>query len=379
VTTFNACVALAAFSLACSGVSNAADGAIDKPAVEKQIADVLRGVRDRAQLPGLAGAIVTSDGQCFSAVVGVRRTGSAVAVTPRDSWHLGSNTKAMTATLIGILIDDGKLKFESTVAEVFPELAPALPERMRAVTVEQLMNHQSGLPHDPADGWGRFMNGMSITDQRLAAVRAMASDAKMIEPGKTFAYSNWGYVVLGAMAERVTGRRWERLIRERVFAPLNMQHVGIGGMGTPGMIDQPWPHRNGKPMEQNGPGVDNPPVMAPAGEVHCPITEWAKYVANELRGFRGEPSLVSVETFRRLHTPAAGESYGGGWGGFPRSWARGTAYTHAGSNTMNFSVAWLAPVRGLAVMACTNEGEAAKPCDDAVGALIGIFEQLHVN
>jgi CubicO group peptidase (beta-lactamase class C family) len=333
-------------------------------------------VRDGANLPALAGAIVLPDGRCFSGVVGVRRTGSSVAATPRDSWHLGSNTKAMTATLIGILIDDGKLKFESTIAEIFPELAPGLPERMRGVTVEQLMNHRAGLPHDPTGGWGRFMDASSLTQQRLAAVRAIAGESKLIDPGTRFEYSNWGYVILSAMAEKVTGHRWERLIRERLFTPLGMQHVGIGGMGTPGMIDQPWPHRNGKPTDMNGPGVDNPPVMAAAGEVNCPITEWAKYVANELRGHRGEPNLLSSETFRRLHTPAPGETYAGGWGCVPRAWAKGLTYSHNGSNTMNFSVAWLAPTRGVAFLACTNEGEAGKPCDDAIGALLKIYSTL---
>jgi len=337
-----------------------------------KVVEALAPVRERANLPALAGAIVTSAGVLASGVVGLRKIGSNVAATLQDDWHLGSDTKAMTATLIGLLIDDGKLRFESTVADEFPDLASKLPETIRKTTVAQLLAHRAGLPRD-AD-WGPLSTKGSPMEQRLATVRAAGNAVLLATPGASFNYSNWGYVILGAMAERITGKPWEELMRQRVFGPLKMERVGFGGTGTRGQIDQPWPHVNGIPMSSNGPEVDLRPVLAPAGAVHCPISEWAKFIVNELKGLRGDPSLLSPETFKRLHTPAFGGVYAGGWGILERDWAKGTAYNHSGSNNMNYAIAWLAPKRNVAFLVCTNEGDAFNPCDETVHALLNLYE-----
>jgi CubicO group peptidase (beta-lactamase class C family) len=325
----------------------------------------------RAKLPAMAAAIVTSEGLAASGVVGVRKAGTEVAATLQDDWHLGSDTKAMTATLIGLLVDAGSLKFESTLAEVFPDLAASFPETVRGITVEQLLAHRAGLP--PNASWSALSAHGSLTDQRLEAVRVLGGTDLAASPGTSFHYSNWGYVVLGAIAERITGQSWEDLMRERVFKPLKMDPVGFGGTGTLGKIDQPWPHVNGEPRGSNGPLMDNPAVMAPAGGMHCPIGEWAKFIANELKGLRGQRSLLSKATFDRLHAPAFGENYAGGWICVPRGWAEGIAYNHGGSNTMNYALAWLAPNRDVAFLVCANDGNAAKPCDAAIGALLKLY------
>jgi CubicO group peptidase (beta-lactamase class C family) len=212
-----------------------------------------------------------------------------------------------------------------------------------------------------------------LMEQRLASVKAAGGVFSAVGSSNGYNYSNWGYVILGAIAERVTGTQWEDLMRLRIFAPLKMEHVGFGGTGTPGEIDQPWPHIDGKPLPTNGPKVDNPPVMAPAGAIHCSIGDWAKFISNELSGFRDKPSLLTPRTFERMHTPPLGGSYAGGWLSARRGWARGTAYNHAGSNTFNYAVAWLAPQRDVAFLICTNEGNASKPCDDAIGSLIKLY------
>ena len=95
---------------------------------DAQVAEVLEPIRASFGLPALVGAIVTSDGVISSGVVGIRMIGSNLAATIQDDWHLGSDTKAMAATLIGTLIDDGKLRFQSTIGEVFPDLSPELPD-----------------------------------------------------------------------------------------------------------------------------------------------------------------------------------------------------------------------------------------------------------
>ena len=154
--------------------------------------------------------------------------------------------------------------------------------------------------------------------------------------------------------------------------------AGFGGVGTPGKVDQPWGHtKKEKPVAGNGPKVDNPQVIGPAGVVHCTIEDWAKFIADQLRGEAGMKALLTKESYAFIHSPPFGGEYAYGWLIAQREWGGGTVLTHAGCNTMNYAVAWVAPKRGFAVLVCINQGddEAAKACDEAAGKLIGLYLQ----
>ena len=341
--------------------------------LNQQISDTLERVRTQFHLPALAGEILSSDQTLGAAVVGVRKIDLPIPATITDEWHLGSNGKAMTAMLIGYLIDTDKLNFETRVEEIFPELAGNMRPTFRAVTIEQLLRHKSGLPHDPQD-WDAYSSMGNPTQQRLAAVTDAGKADLATNPDIGAGYSNWGYVVLGAIAERVTGRPWEELMSKHIFEPLGMTSAGFGGLGTLGKVDQPWPHENGVPSPKNGPANDNPPVGGPAGTIHCSLADWGRFVQCELRGLKGHSAFLKQKTFDRLHTPNPGGEYAGGWLLVQRSWAKGTAYNHRGSNTMNFANVWIAPKLDVAFLVCTNEGDAAKATDAAVVALLHLYQ-----
>jgi len=299
----------------------------------------------------------------------VRKAGADAAVTADDLWHLGSNTKAMTATLAGMAVEAGRLRWDSTPGEVFPNAAGLAKSPLAGVTLMQLLTHRSGLP--PNLKW-RLMKDRGEVLREAAALKLKAA------PGTKFEYSNLGYVLAGHMLEAAFGDTWEDLMRGRLFRPLGMARAGFGGTGAKGEIDQPWPHlENGRPAPENGPAMDNPPVMGPAGVVHAPLVDWALFVAEHLRGAQGRGVLLKAETYRQLHTPPPGGAYAGGWGVVDRKWGGGTVLTHAGSNTMNKSVAWLAPKRDFAVLVCTNQGgdDTTKACDEAASALIRAREK----
>jgi CubicO group peptidase (beta-lactamase class C family) len=341
---------------------------------DKRIDGLLEPIRQKYNVPALASAIVTGQGLETIGAVGVRKVGTNIAVTVGDQWHLGSDTKAMTATLIGALVEEGKLKWEMTIEEAFPELVSLMSPALKKVTILQLLSHRAGLPANLP--WAFVPNKGTIREQRLAALK-MATSAKLVsEPGAKFFYSNLGYVIAGTMAEKAANTSWEELMKNMVFEPLGMKSVGYGGVGTPGQIDQPWGHMpDGKPVQANGPDVDNPPVLGPAGRVHCTLADWAKFIADQLRGARGEKALLKPDTYKKLQTPPFGGDYALGWLVTDRGWGGGAVLTHAGSNNMNLAVVWMAPLRDFAVLVVTNQGgeAAAKACDEAASALI----QLH--
>lgn len=334
----------------------------------------LEEVRVKHGLPGLGAALVSAEGCQAMAVCGVRKKGAKPVVTPQDAWHLGSNTKAMTSTLAALAVEEGRLRWDSTLGEVFPRQKDLKKSPLAGATLTHLLSHRSGLP--PNAMWGALMlaGGRDLRAQREAALELAARTPGLAAPGEKHEYSNFGYVLAGHMLEEVWQAPWEKLMRERLFKPLDIAHAGFGGLGTPGRPDQPWPHNGeGEPMPNNGPLVDNPAVLGPAGTVHMPLEDWSRFIAEHLAGRAGRGRLLKTQAaYEHLHTATQpGNPYAFGWIAVDRNWG-GRVLNHNGSNTMNHSMAWLAPEKGFAVIACTNSGsdKAAKALDDVAGLLI---------
>jgi CubicO group peptidase (beta-lactamase class C family) len=354
----------------------------ETPAVPENLNSLLEPIRQKYDLPALAGAIVTSQGLTAVGAVGVRKYGTDTPVTVDDQFHLGSDTKAMTATMLATLVEEGKLSWSTTLEQAFPELAVEMDPAYGKITLEQLLAHRAGFT-DESWPQGKNLGDMyrlagSPREQRAAYVAMVLSEPPVSEPGSRFLYSNRNYAVAGAMAEKIADDSWENLMQTRIFQPLGMQTCGFGAMGTPDETDQPWQHiLVGTSHTPIAPGAkaDNAPVIGPAGTVHCSVIDWGKFVAAHLRGERGEPGILKPETFKRLHTPSFGGDYAFGWFVADRPWAGGHALNHTGSNTQNFAVVWMAPAKDFAVLVMTNQagGDTFNACDATAAALIQHF------
>ncbi|MEM1109369.1 MAG: serine hydrolase domain-containing protein [Planctomycetota bacterium] len=328
----------------------------------------LETIRRQHDLPAIGAAVVTADGLQALATAGVRKRGEAVAVTDDDLWHLGSCGKAMTATLIARLVEAGQLRFEQTLGESFPELAPEMDEALRSVTLLDLLSHRSGLPAN--FNLLAYANQTDAHQARQQVLRETLKQPLLSPPGEAYLYSNWGYTLAGHIAEQAVGEPWETLMQREVFEPLGITSAGFGGLGTPGKIDQPWPHTpNGTPWHTTGPEIDNVPAMGPAGRIHMNLADWAKFTAEHLKGRRGESDFLNQESFRLLHT-ARGDDYALGWVVASRPWAGGDALNHVGDNTLNHANAWLAPEKGFAVLIVTNQSTAYAATDQVASGLI---------
>ncbi len=335
------------------------------------LAPDLAPVREKYDFPALAAAVIVDGKLHAMGVVGVRKYGSDVKAEPNDPFHLGSCTKAMTGTLIGLLVQQGKLKWETPLAEYFPELKDKMHPDYRNVTLVHLLSHRAGVP-TMTNGFTPLLPLQvlqlrmvpSPADQRKRMAEVVLAQPPINKPGEKFEYSNAGVSLAGAIVDRVMGEEYETVIQRMLFEPLGMKTAGFGPMGTSGKIDAPWQHRkNGDqivPIEP-GPLSDNPPFITPAGRVHCSMGDWAKYVQCVLKAMRSEEGLLSAAQVQQLKEPPFGGNYALGWGLATRDWAGGQVLQHAGSNGGNFCVVWVAPRKNFAVLAATNRGGDGAP------------------
>ena len=345
------------------------------PPALKDVSALLAPIIQKHDVPGMAAAVVSKGETVALGVAGVRTRGKPDKIAAADLFHIGSDTKAMTAMLCGILVDEGKLKWGQTLGQTFPELKKTMHPQYQAVTLEQLLTHRGGAPGalEKDELWGKLWQHKGTpTSARRMLLQGVTSRPPEAPPGTKYIYSNAGVSLAGCMAEKVTGKSWEDLMREKIFGPLGMTTAGFGAPGTRAKNDQPRGHKaDGSPVEP-GPGADNPVAIGPAGIAHCSVGDWAKFAAANLPS--AKKRLVKPETLEKLHTPVppgAGEpKYAMGWiVADNQPWAGGPALTHAGSNTMWMAVAWLAPTKDFAVVIACNQAN-AEACNDAALALI---------
>jgi D-alanyl-D-alanine carboxypeptidase len=313
----------------------------------------------QSRIPALGGAIITSKGEPALETQGRRRSGQRVGVERDDLWLIGSNTQAMTALLYGRLAEFGKTRWGAKLTEIFPDYP--LDDGWRGVAIDELMAHVGGVSDAPfatpeaLHKWLTDARPLSV--QRQAFTKAVLAAPPAGRRGE-YAFSNAGYVIVGAAIERASKLTWEACISAELFSPLTMDSAGFGAPTGA----QPWGHSRidathtlqVNPLAE----ADDPPVFGPASRVHVSLADYAKFVRLFLTG---GGDYVDPKTIKILTTPISGETAGPAMGWLrtaERSWAAGpvlSANTSLGYWSANVQVG---PAKDLAVIAVCNAGGA---------------------
>ena len=352
-------VALAGLLLIVHGTASSqeTDDPISAPPID--LTSYLTEFIARGESPGLIAAVIDEHGVRAIGAAGLRRQGSRSPITVNDLVHIGSNTKAMTATMLATLVADGTFPkgWETTIGDVFPKLAKKIHSNYRSVTLFQMVRLEGGIPYMPKNQWA-YANQEDIRKRRYAIVRDSLK-ASPAGPKGRYLYSNLSYMVAALLAEGRTGKSWETLMQERLFAPLGMTTAGFGPPGTPRKVDQPWGHRRNSRGNWVPNQKDNDPSLGSAGTVHLSIEDWAKFIQLWYRG--REPELLDPSTIDKLAQSKSSSSkhlegwyYTAGWFVAPRDWAGGNTLSHEGSNTYWHTALWIAPNRNVAYLAAAN-------------------------
>jgi CubicO group peptidase (beta-lactamase class C family) len=260
-------------------------------------------------LPALGVAVFREGVVISSGVVGTRRAGEDIPVRIDDCFHLGSDSKAFTSLLAAIFVEEGNLRWDSTLGEIFGELNDKMNPEFAQITVEELLSHSSGLSDgsEIVDLINRSYQQQGNMDEvRYWMVKETAPKPLDHPRGSKFDYSNLGYTIAGAILERIGGKSWEELVTERIIEPLELKSAGFGPQASLGKVDAP-------------PG-----------------------------------------------TPKTG-GYALGWGQVTEDWAPDPVITHTGSNTLNLALAMFWPKTDFGFVIVTNIAGAR--ADEAVRKL----------
>ncbi|TYB41246.1 serine hydrolase [Actinomadura chibensis] len=318
---------------------------------------------DRHRVPGAVLGILRVVPGCEDELVeaahGVLNTATGVAATPDSLFQIGSMTKVWTATLVMQLVDEGLLDLDAPVVDVLPELRLSDPDGTKRVTMRHLLTHTSGIDGDVFTDTGR---GDDCVEKYTAELAEVARNHPL---GATWSYCNAGFTLAGRVVEKLTGRTWDRALRERIIEPLGLEH-------TVTLPEEALLHRAAVGHVVDG---DAEPVRAgtwalprslgPAGLITASAADALGFARLHLTGGLAPDGtrLLSERSVAEMAAEHAvlpdrygpGDSWGLGWARM--GWDGRRLVGHDGNTIGQSAYLRVLPDEGLAVVLLTNGGQ----------------------
>lgn len=340
----------------------------------------LRVLLDRYNIPGVSLAL-WNDGEEYRTAVGLANAVAGIEATTEALFLIGSNTKVYTTSLIMQLVERGQVELDVPVKTYVPELELSNSEATETVTVRHLLTHTSGITGDYFPDCGRG-------DDAVARCVAGLDDVPMLyEPGSMFSYCNSGFILAGRLVERVTGERWDDVLREQLLDPMGsdgfatlpeealLWRVGVGhvpdaksGEQRPGHM---WPE-----VRSGGPAGFTP--FATASD----LVLFARLHLNDGVATSGtrllsSESVAAMQQHEVKSTPS-GSFDSDGWG---LGWAR-FRYSDGerviGHNGGSSAVLRVLPERNFAIASLTNASNGAHVGHHIIDAIVDELFSLRI-
>lgn len=309
------------------------------------------------QIPGLGVAIVKEGEIIYAKGFGEKKLGGGELVDEHTLFGIASVSKNITAAALAILVDEGKISWDTRIVDVIPWFALSDPWVTAQVTVRDALTHQVGLGRMIGNRL-QFMSGHT-RDELIYKLRYMDFQ----EPFRTsYVYSNMMYSVAGQVIEHVTGQTWDDFLRERLFKPVGME----SNTSITALTDQSnaaWPHQSIEdkvvPIQRRN--WDN---AGPAGGINASVTDVAKWMIMQLDepGVYEGKRLISRTQMQEIHKPqvvrpssnpyGTQATYGLGWNIFDYHGKR--ILTHGGATDGFNTAAYMVPDLNLGVVVVGN-------------------------
>jgi len=281
------------------------------------------------KVPGIAIAVVRNDSVVLARGYGVRTIGKSESVDERTLFAIGSASKAFTAAAVGMLVDEGTVRFEDPATKYLPGFQLYDPYVTREITVRDLLTHRSGLERGDQMWYGTEYDRPEI----LRRVRYLEPSWSL---RSTFGYQNIMYIAAGEVTAEVTGKSWDDVIHDRIFQPLGMTSSLTSIVPLAKLPNVATPHAEVDDTVRAIAyrNIDN---VAAAGSINSHVVDMANWVRLQLGNgkFEGK-QLLSTSTAAEMHTPQTIIRMEGIWG-----------LAHPESNFLSYGLGWfLADYKG---------------------------------
>ncbi|WNJ19704.1 serine hydrolase domain-containing protein [Pontibacter sp. G13] len=308
-----------------------------------------------ADIPAVAMLVVEADSIHYLSAQGVRFLDSEDSIALDDPFHLGSNTKAMTALGIAKWLDQAPQGWNTPLQALMAGTGLEILPPYQGITMADLLSHRAGIApftdlmaFDTLPKWSG-----SVRDRRLAFTEWLVHQPP--GPQGEYDYSNSGYTVAATILEQHTGLSWEEWMQDSVFEPLGIQ----AGFGWPmDHLENPilghYSGEMGMPPIAHTPEMSYrvSPLIASAGDIMISAPEWAKLLQEFLRGHRGESTFLGQEQWKYLLESRP--TYSMGW---RREVENGIEiFHHAGTAGTFYTTAVIIPDRNIAFAIMTSAG-----------------------
>jgi CubicO group peptidase (beta-lactamase class C family) len=237
-----------------------------------------------------SGSILVADGGkvVYKKGFGMANMEWGIPNQPDTKFRIASITKQFTAALVLQLVEEGRIKLDGKLTDYLPDYRKDTGEK---VTIHQLLNHTSGIPD--------YKNVSSNPYSAADFVKKHVSGDLEFEPGSRYKYNNGGYSILGAIIEKVTGKSYETVLRERILKPLGMTNSGYGHHST--LLE-----KHASSYEKTPTGYVNAPyidmaIPYAAGSMYSTVEDLFKWDQSLY-----EDKILSAESKKLMFTPGLG-------------------------------------------------------------------------
>jgi CubicO group peptidase (beta-lactamase class C family) len=308
------------------------------------IDDYIRTQMANQRLPGLALAVIRDGQQPDLRTYGVADVDARTPMTPDTAFRIGSMSKQFIAAGIMLLASDGKVSLDDSVTKYLADAPPS----WKAITVEQLLTHTSGLAREAP---GFDPHGQQSV---IEVIRSAYDVAPVSAPNVQFLYGNLDYFVLAEIITRASGKTWTEFLRERVFAPLKMSATSAASLrDSASNLASGYVFRDNELRP-----APSAPASRPSGALASSLADLVKWDA-ALRAHR----LLSKKALERMTSSAtlpSGNSTNYGFGWWTDELVHHRRVRHGGESPgYRTEYSWF-PDDGVSVIVLTN-GESARP------------------
>jgi len=265
--------------------------------LEKDIESFVNQAMQTWNVPGLALVIVKDDQVMTSKGFGIREIGKPEIVDEHTLFAIGSNTKAFTATAIGLLVQDNKLAWDDPVTKYLPTFKLYDPHTTQLITVRDLLCHRSGLGTWAGDV---LLLSSYPTEEVVQRLRHIPPEYSF---RAGFGYSNLMFITAGLVIETVSGTSWDDFIRERIFEPLGMTDSVTNPRYLKNRTNIAAPHEDIKGKLQTVVQREDAHIGA-AGSIHASAADMALWLRLQLNnGSLAGNQIADSAIIAETHTP----------------------------------------------------------------------------